>query len=495
MLQDKLSKSRFTKGLRCPRWLYLDVHHHELADAISPETQARFDIGNRIGVLAQQRYPHGVLMEENYLHHRDAVEHTRQVLAEGAEAVFEAAFTFDDVKVRADILTRLSDGRYAMYEVKSTGAYDKAKHLDDVAVQLYVLRGAGLDVADVALMHLNKDYVYAGGGYDVNDLFAVTPLLDAAEEVLPQIPDFIGEMMKTLASAEMPERQGDVDCKGPYPCAFLGYCHADDPAHPITELPSSGRNTRLRKEMDARGIADLMALPDDIVARLNRVQKLTWEATTQDRCIIEQQARCGFAELVFPVHFLDFETINPGLPLFVGTRPFQIIPVQWSDHILHDDGTLEHKEFLATANTDPSREFATTLLDALGEIGTVVHYSPYEWTQMKSLAARFGDVATPLLAVEHRLFDLARPIKDHCFDPRFHGGYSIKYALPVLAPGLPRYKELAVQNGDMAMRVYAEMLDPETLDERRVEIEHDLRVYCRQDTLGMVEIYRTLSHS
>lgn len=186
-------------------------------------------------------------------------------------------------------------------------------------------------------------------------------------------------------------------------------------------------------------------------------------------------------------------SVNPGLPLFLGTRPFQVIPVQWSDHILHEDGTLEHNEFLATKREDPSREFATTLLDALGDSGSVVHYSPYEWTQMKSLATRFGDLATRLLAVEPRLFDLAFPVKNHCFDPRLHGSYSIKYALPVLAPELPHYADLAVHNGDMAMRVYADMLDPDTAADQRAEIEQDLRVYCRQDTLGMVEMYQTLS--
>ena len=184
--------------------------------------------------------------------------------------------------------------------------------------------------------------------------------------------------------------------------------------------------------------------------------------------------------------------MNPGLPLFVGTRPFQVIPVQWSDHVLHADGTLDHREFLATKDEDPSHEFSETLLDALGDTGSVVHYSPYEWTQMKSLAARFSDLAPRLLAVESRLFDLAKPVKDHCFDPRFHGSYSIKYALPVLAPDLPLYKELAVQNGDMAMRVYAEMLDTNTSAERRLQIEQDLLSYCRQDTIGMVVIYQKL---
>ena len=34
------------------------------------------------------------------------------------------------------------------------------------------------------------------------------------------------------------------------------------------------------------------------------------------------------------------------LPLYPGTRPWQMITFQWSDHILHENGDLEHREFL-----------------------------------------------------------------------------------------------------------------------------------------------------
>ena len=31
-----------------------------------------------------------------------------------------------------------------------------------------------------------------------------------------------------------------------------------------------------------------------------------------------------------PLHFLDFESWNPALPVFPGTRPYQQLPFQWS---------------------------------------------------------------------------------------------------------------------------------------------------------------------
>ncbi len=59
----------------------------------------------------------------------------------------------------------------------------------------------------------------------------------------------------------------------------------------------------------------------------------------------------------------------PALPIYPGTRAYDSIPVQWSDHILHEDGTLHHYEHLHEGNGDPRREFAASLLRTLGRRG------------------------------------------------------------------------------------------------------------------------------
>ncbi|HEY5475189.1 MAG TPA: DUF2779 domain-containing protein, partial [Tepidiformaceae bacterium] len=51
---------------------------------------------------------------------------------------------------------------------------------------------------------------------------------------------------------------------------------------------------------------------------------------------------------------------SPCLPIFAGTRPYQAQPFQWSDHVLHADGSLDHYEFLADGTADPRRAFAET---------------------------------------------------------------------------------------------------------------------------------------
>ncbi len=488
-----LSKSRFMKGLQCPLQLWWAVRTDLEPDPITETTRARFAIGHRVGELAQRRFPGGVLVTEDHLHHGAAVASTRRALDEGADAIYEAAFVHHGTKVRVDVLRRLGDGTFEVVEVKSTASYKPEKHLMDVAVQVYVVRGSGLEVSSAKLMHIDRDYVWDGGEYDPRGLFALADATDEVLEVLPSIPGEIDRLLAVLESDTPPEPPEDVACTSPYDCAFLSRCSADLPAHPVSELPQCHRNTKLRAVLDAAGVVDVREIDEATAASFPRPdQRHTWRATVEERLLILEHAREWVAGLEEPVMFLDFETVNPTLPLYPGTSPFQVIPVQWSLHVLHPDGTLEHDEYLARGREDPSEEFARTLLDALGESGSVLHYTAYETRVLRSLAERVPAQAERISRVLERCRDLAKPVRDGCFHPEFHGRYSIKYVLPVLAPDLPTYESLAVPDGETAMLAFTELLDEATPEARRTEIERDLLEYCRQDTLGMVEIYRAL---
>ena len=46
-----------------------------------------------------------------------------------------------------------------------------------------------------------------------------------------------------------------------------------------------------------------------------------------------------------------------------------------------------------------------------------------------------------------------------------------------------------------AAEAYLEAIDPATTPERRAEIDHQLRVYCRQDTEAMVRLVHFLGNT
>jgi hypothetical protein len=148
----------------------------ELADPPTEALQAVFDQGHAVGALAREYFAGGVLVEEDYLHGFEALRTTERLVRDEVRCLYEPAFMHDDVLVRVDILFKEpGDAGWALIEVKSS-AQPKPEHTTDLAIQTYVLRGAGLPVTSCHLLHLNSSYVYAGGAYDLGQLFTLVDL-------------------------------------------------------------------------------------------------------------------------------------------------------------------------------------------------------------------------------------------------------------------------------------------------------------------------------
>ena len=75
-----LSKSRFLSGLQCHLRLRYSCFNRNLASETSYAQQAIFDMGHEVGELATRLYPGGILIEEDHLHHEEAVQTTLKVM-------------------------------------------------------------------------------------------------------------------------------------------------------------------------------------------------------------------------------------------------------------------------------------------------------------------------------------------------------------------------------------------------------------------------------
>jgi hypothetical protein len=196
-------------------------------------------------------------------------------------------------------------------------------------------------------------------------------------------------------------------------------------------------------------------------------------------------------EVEYPIHFLDFETVSPPIPLYPHTRPYQAIPFQWSDHILSEKGDLAHCSYLFKEDTDPREDFAVTLLETLGDSGTVFTYSNYERRMVTELAEYLPQRSVQLLATLDRFKDLQALIKRHFYNTSFYGSFSLKSVLPALVSSMS-YDDLLIQEGTHASMQYLKMLNPNTPPEEKKKIEEALLAYCGHDTLAMVKIREAL---
>jgi predicted RecB family nuclease len=257
-MTTRLSNSRYLSGLQCPKQLYLEIHNRELAMPLDEGPQATLDAGTRVGELARKRYSGGVLVDVEYFKVEEGIARTTALLADPAVyALYEGFITFDDVVVRPDILVRSRGNRWRLIEVKST-ASAKAEHRDDLAIQAYILTGAGLTIDAACLMHINTGYVYPGGRFDLAQLFQEEDLTREVRERQPDIPVRLAEMRRTLAGEKPPVIEPDDHCFAPYECPFWDHCTKNKPTRWIYHLPGS---RRAFQELSAMGVQTIDEIP------------------------------------------------------------------------------------------------------------------------------------------------------------------------------------------------------------------------------------------
>jgi hypothetical protein len=480
----RLSKSRFTAGLQCHRQLWWRVHEPEARELVpGPQTQAIFDQGTEVGALARGYVPGGTLIDFPHDQTGKKIEATAAALAGGARVVYEASFFADRVFVAVDILERLRGG-FGLIEVKSsTGA--RPEHLPDAAIQAHVLGQAGLEVRRVEIMHLNRACAFP----DLGDLFVRTDVTGPVAALLQEVPAQAREQLRML-EGPLPEVAIGPHCSAPYECPFRSRCWKDLPQHHVSTLYRIGQKAW---DLDAGGCRTIHDLPAG--TSLSATAERQRRSVVSDELIVEPSLRDALKAFEPPLAFLDFETINPALPVWDGCHPYDNIPVQFSCHRQKPGGGYEHVEWLAEGAGDPRPQIAEALVAACAGVRTVIAYNAsFEKTRLCELGEALGpETAGAMEDIAGRIKDLLPAVRDHVYHPGFGGSFSLKSVLPVLVPGLS-YAGLEVSDGGIAaLELTRLLLHGDTLAAaERARLREALLRYCALDTWGTARLLERL---
>ena len=483
-----LSKSKYLAGCQCPRRVWLTCRAPELAAAPDAAKLALFEQGHEVGRHAHALFPGGVLVTEPAWEHRQAIETTRALLADPAvPAIFEGAFEHDGVRIRADVLERLSGDRFGLREVKAS-ARVKPEHLDDCAVQRYVLEGCGLRIESVELIHVNTGYLREDGEIDWAGLFARRDLTSEVAGALPGVRERVARFHGLLRAPSAPEIEPSGHCFTPFDCEFWDHCTRGKPDDWIFHLPWVGRRLAALR---AAGVERIVELPDQ--PPLSDLHLRIRTALRSGRVQVAPGLGAALRAAGLPAHYLDFETMSPAVPLYPGTRPYQVLPFQWSLHSDDGTGSLRHREFLAAGAADPRREFAESLVAALrGDDAPVLVYSAFESARLGELEACLPDLAPELGRIRDRLFDLYPVVLRHLYHPDFDFSFSIKTVAPALAPDLHWDDLGAIADGAAASAAFASLAAGRVPAAERELVRAALRGYCARDTLALARVHRAL---
>src|SRR2546427_4059604 len=240
----RLSKSRFLAGLQCHKQLWWRVHEPDAPELV-PDAALRnvLNQGNEVGRRAREYVPGGEPVDLPFYQFDTKVAQSRAILRRepSPPALYEATFLADDTYAAVDILERGPRG-YEVVEVKATNRL-KPEHLPDVALQVHVLRRAGLQVERAAVMHLNPECRYP----DLSTLFVREDVSAPVEGVLLGLPDELAAQQRML-EGPLPQVPIGDHCTSPHDCPFLQRCWPTLPDHHVSSLYRIERKQALQYE-------------------------------------------------------------------------------------------------------------------------------------------------------------------------------------------------------------------------------------------------------
>ena len=498
-MAKNLSKSRYTLFRQCPKALWMSVYQPESA---AEADQTRMTEGNRVGELAKGLFgPHSdTILPNESLDIKAMLNRTKELMSDPmVETICEAAFIADSCYCAVDLLHREKNG-WAIYEVKSSTGSDKKEpdevQIWDISYQYYVLRQCGVNVVGAYLVRLNSDYVL-NGELNIQELFYINDVREAIEAEQPKIAIYCAKAKEVLSQTDEPAHKLHKGCNKPYECAFKQYCMQQNAVPTPGVFDLYRMNWDQAVELFYKGEGDLESLRKE--ESLKDYQRLQIEYTLSNKDLIDKQVIRQFLETIkYPVYHLDFESFQPVIPIYQGTKPYQQIPFQYSLHIEPTQGgECDHREFLADANSaNPMRAVAEQLCKDIPKHGTVLVYNDnFEKGRLKEMANAFPDLAEHLLAIRDNVVDLLDPFQAWgYYRPAMHGSFSIKKVLPALFPGDKKlnYANLkgSVHNGGEAMDIFPRM---RTMAQDQLEAARaSLLEYCKLDTWSMVVILRKL---
>ena len=453
--------------------------YESLNDNLQPDyaLQRIFVEGQKIDKSAQQSiFSEGITITSWNV--KTAAKETAALMADDSVTrINQATFiTPDGETTRLDSIKRSGD-KWNHEEVKS-GCSVKDKYIFDAFISTKIAKDAGLDINQVKLVLLNKNWRRDAPRDELFKYIDITEKMDDVE-----ILNFLTCAHESLLSGNIPEAKLVLGC---WNCQYFSSCFGE------IELPITLVKRLSEKKIDTlseKGVLDIRDIPEDFV--LTEVQRRVIKSALKgenevNRVLIQENLQ----DLREPVIHLDFEWVAFAEPIHKQVPPWGPVATQFSVHKETKEG-LQHTEFLSNHKGDGRRELAEKLIQSLGEQGSIVVYSKTaEIGRIKDMKIWFPDLKQQLSAIEKRIFDLHPLVRDGLIYPKFLGKSSLKL-VPLIVPGFD-YKDLVINNGEDALGAMNLMMRGVIADDIIPALRENLLRYCERDTEATVRILEVL---
>ncbi len=512
-----INKSLYLDFLDCPKNAWLKAHRADLKElfGLSGYQKHLIEQGYLVEEYVQRLFPKGIKVEHGP-NNDSAALLTQELIYKKTPVLFQATFVHDVFLVRSDILTYDAvTGKRSLYEVKSVGLYpehecenikscDKCKKnkkkiselIEDVSFQSIILQKNGIELDEIFIACLNKDYVLREQ-IDINQLVLYKDVTDEVRKNKSKTEQRMQSAKQDLISSS----EDQVSC----PCIYKGrsshcptfkYSHMYVPDYSIHDIYRIGGSKKNLQYLVDSGCFKIDDIPESVKLSDNQKKQVRSYKLGQEDIDLNL-VKNELNSLEFPLYFFDYETYKPTIPLYKGSNPHTQMPFQFSVHVLHSpDKVLNHFEYLHESDSDPSLGIIQHLKQFIGLSGSIlVWHKVFEEKRNIELAERHPEHKEFLERLNARIYDLEDIFKlkpNMYIDPGFKGSSSIKNVLPVICPELS-YKDLVIQEGTAASLEWYNMIYGNLSKEQKQKIAKDLKLYCGLDTYAMYAIWNHLN--
>ena len=498
----KLTKSKITSGLQCKKKLWFDAH-----EPLKSKKTA-YERGERFNEIVRKHYAKIYGKELNLTDVWDDLVNTTKnaINSKDINVIFEGTFEYFDTEVRTDVLIRKENG-WELLEAKSSIS-QKKEHTSDISIQSFIVREClnkiGHNLVSCKLIHINNNFIL-DETESYEKLIIENDISNSIIEEEKKIPEFIKEFLPLVKKkSPCPNIEMGIHCNKPYTCDYQDRCKSELPKNNVTSytiLPYV--NKKLKTYMSENRTIDLQKVPTNHSLKRKdyreNVYQIIQNAHKNNEDWINPKLKDLFKDYTFPFYFMDFETITQGVPIIKGTFPYEQVPFQWSVHKWESEDTDidKGKSFLKFSDQNIERQFAETLLQALGKKGTIFAHNAnsVEIDKLKKLKLKDSckDLADKIDKVIERTEDSLVLSRMNFYSPLMNGDWGIKSIIKAI-PNCPiNYKELDnIDGGDGAQLAWFNFTNPKTSDKERKKQEKSLIEYCAKDTLALYYLIKFL---
>lgn len=486
-----LTKTLILSGIQCEKKLWF-----ELNDKIKSKDKAIFRSGNRFNNVVRKHYGRGIdLSDEKEF--ETVIKKTKEAIqSNNINVIYEAGFLFKKTFIRADVLVK-KDNQWTMLEAKASTSV-KDINISDLAIQSYIVKKSDIKVSSNKIIHINKEFIYKGNE-NYKDLIVE---VDITKEVLAKEKEveYLIDKFLPLKKSDCPKKEVGPHCKDPYPCHYLERCfppETDIENVSFKILPYYGK--KIENFCKTNKIEKLKDIPKDLLQSSRKdyaenYHQIIQEAHIKNTPWINKDISEQFKKWKMPFYFMDFETIQQGVPIIQNTKPFEQVPFQWSVHkLIQKGGELEEFSFIDFADQDIELNFLKKLIEILGDQGTIfVHNHPFEKGVLNKLKEKpkmksYSDQVDNII---DRIEDTLELTRKNFYSPEMFGKYSLKKIVQAI-PTKISYEsedEDAVSDGGDAQLAWFKCTDLKTKPQDKENYKKELIKYCSKDTEAMYDL-------